>query len=209
VPRIEPFENHFLEYENWFEKNKFVYKSELSAVRFLLPKSEEGLEIGVGSGRFAAPLGIKLGVEPSQKMARIAIKNGIKVIKGVAEELPFYDEQFDFALMVTTICFVDDVRKAFEEAYRILKQHGVIIVGFVDKESIVGREYEAHKSESIFYKTATFYSTNRVVSILKEVGFKNFHFVQTVFHSLNEVKDVEEIRNGYGKGSFVVIRAKK
>ena len=41
-------------------------------------------------------------------MKKIAQKGGIEVIDGVAESLPFADSQFDFALMVTTICFVID-----------------------------------------------------------------------------------------------------
>ncbi len=33
---------------------------------------------------------------------------------GVAEKLPFEDHFFDFALMVTTICFLDNVKQAAE-----------------------------------------------------------------------------------------------
>jgi len=39
----------------------------------------------------------------------MARDRGIKVIHAVAERLPIKDSQFDFALMVTTICFLDDV----------------------------------------------------------------------------------------------------
>jgi len=78
------------------------------------------------------PLGIKLGIEASSQMRKIANKRGVEVIDGVAEELPFIDEQFDFALMVTTICFLDDIETAFKEAYRILKPDGKFIIGFID-----------------------------------------------------------------------------
>jgi len=105
MARIEPFEKHPLRYEQWFDKHKFAYESELQAIRKLLPQGGNGLEIGVGSGRFAVPLGIKLGIEPSSKMMQIALRRGIEVIGGVAESLPFRNLQFDFALMVTTICF--------------------------------------------------------------------------------------------------------
>ena len=84
-----------------------------------MPRSENGVEIGVGSGRFAAPLNIKIGVDPSKEMGKIAKKRGINIITGVAESLPLYDSQFDFVMMVTTICFLDDIEKAFNEAYRI------------------------------------------------------------------------------------------
>ena len=103
MANFKPFENYSLKYDEWFDKNRFIYESELQAVKELLPISKNGIEVGVGSGRFAAPLGIKLGLDPSRKMGKIAEKRGIKVIEGVAESLPFPDSHFDFILMVTTI----------------------------------------------------------------------------------------------------------
>jgi len=168
-----------------------------------------GIEIGVGSGRFAEPLGIRLRIEPSSKMREAAQKRGISVIEAVAEDLPFDDSQFDFALMVTTICFVDDVEMGIEEAYRVIKNGGSLIVGFVDKSSALGQFYLKHKNESIFYKQATFYSTEEVISLLEKAGFSKFSFVQTIFHSLADIKAIETVKNGHGSGSFVVVKAVK
>ncbi|OIP27158.1 MAG: SAM-dependent methyltransferase [Dehalococcoidia bacterium CG2_30_46_19] len=209
MARIEPFEKHPLRYEQWFDKHKFAYESELQAIRKLLPQGGNGLEIGVGSGRFAVPLGIKLGIEPSSKMMQIALRRGIEVIGGVAESLPFRNLQFDFALMVTTICFLDNVEVAFNEAYRILKPDGCLIIGFIDKDSPVGQLYQQHKYESVFYKIATFYSVDEVVSCLKKAKFNGFDFSQTIFHNLAEMEGIELVREGYGEGSFVVVRAVK
>ena len=209
MPRVEPFEKHTDQYEKWFEKNRFAYESELRAVKTLLPKNGTGIEIGVGTGRFAAPLGIKLGVEPSRKMGNIARQKGIEVLDGVAEELPFDDAQFDFALMVTTICFLDDIEESFKEAFRVLKTDGTLIIGFVDRKSPVGMMYEKHKDENVFYKDATFFSVDEVVSFLKKAGFKDFTFSQTIFSHLNEINNIEPVKEGYGEGSFVVIRGVK
>jgi len=209
MARIEPFEKHPLQYEQWFDRHKFAYESELQAIRKLLPQHGNGLEIGIGSGRFAAPLGIKLGLEPSSKMMEIAQARGIEVIGGVGESLPFRDSQFDFATMVTTICFLDDVEVAFNEAYRILKPGGCLIIGFIDKDSSIGQLYQQHKNENVFYRIATFYSVDEVVSHLKKAGFKVFNFAQTIFHSLAEIKGIEPVREGCGEGSFVVVRALK
>ena len=207
--KVQPFEKYADQYENWFEKNHWVYKSELQAVREQLPKQGKGLEIGVGSGRFAVPLGINFGVDPSPKMGELAKARGIKVVDAGGEDLPFNDSQFDFALMVTTICFLDDIEKAFRETYRILKPNGHLIIGFIDKNSPVGRTYQKHKDESEFYKIATFYSVDEVVLYLKNTGFGHFAFNQTIFRDLKEIKDIEPIRSGYGDGSFVVINARK
>ena len=149
MARIEPFEKYSKKYEDWFEKNKFVYESEIQAIKELFPKVKKSIEIGVGSGKFAIPLGIKTGVDPSPRMRKIAEQKGIKVINAVAEELPFENFQFEVVLMVTTICFVDNLNLAFREAYRILKPGGYLIIGFIDKDSSLGKLYQQQKKECI------------------------------------------------------------
>lgn len=209
MPRIEPFEKYSEKYEDWFEKNKFVYESEVQAIKELFPKVKKSIEIGVGSGKFAVPLGIKIGIDPSPRMRKIAQQRGIEVIDAIAEELPFKDSQFELALMVTSICFVDNLNLAFREIYRILKPGGYLIIGFIDKDSSLGKLYQQHKKKNVFYKIATFYSVKEVVDNLNKVGFKEFNFKQTIFHSLNEIKNVEPAKEGYGEGSFVVVKAMK
>jgi SAM-dependent methyltransferase len=202
--RIEPFERYYKRYEEWFERYRYAYLSELEAVKLLIPEGN-GLEVGAGSGRFAEPLGIKQGVEPSSRMAEIARRRGIDVVNGVAEALPFEDGSFDFLLMVTTICFLDDVERALREAHRVLKPGGSIIIGFIDRESPLGKEYLRHKEENVFYREATFYSVKEVLSLLE--GFRYVSALQTIFRPLNSIDSMEPVIDGYGKGSFVVIRA--
>jgi len=209
MPKTEPFEKYTDRYENWFERNKYVYQSEINAIRQILPDFKKGVEIGLGSGRFAEPLGIKFGIEPSSKMRKIARDRGIKVVDGTAENLAFKDCSFDLALMVTTLCFLDDEREAFMEIYRILKYGGYFINGFVDKNSRVGRIYQKHKQKSVFYRTAVFFDTEEVIKLLKKTGFRKFKFRQTVFSELDKIKQTESVKEGYGDGSFVVIRAQK
>ena len=206
--KIDIFERHSEDYEQWFREHPELYKAELEAIRALIPKFEKGIEIGVGTGRFAAPLDIQGGVEPSAKMAEVAKEKGINVITAIAEKLPLEEESYDFALMVTTICFVDDPLKSLEEIHRILKPGGTVIIGFVDKESKLGRLYEKNREKSRFYKDATFFSADEIVSLLKESGFGNCQFKQTLFGP--DLKHMEtSLKDGYGKGAFVVIQCRK
>jgi SAM-dependent methyltransferase len=206
MAKIEPFEKHSDRYDEWFEKNREVYQAELEAVRQVLPSSPAwGLEVGVGSGRFAVPLGIKIGVEPSEQMAIKAESQGIRVFRSVAEKLPFLDSEFDFVLMVTIICFVDDILKSFREAFRVLKPNGCIIVGFVDKESELGKKYSDKRNTSVFYKEATFFSTQEVKDYLTDAGFEDLIFKQTLIPE----ESPEVILNGFGRGAFVVAKGLK
>jgi len=209
MTKIEPFEKYTERYEYWFEKNKYAYQSEIKAIKEILPDFKKGIEIGVGSGRFAKPLGIKFGIDPSNKMRNIAKSRGIAVFKGTAEDLPFDNNSYDLVLMVTTLCFLDDVDLSFKEVYRILKPDGFFINGFVDKESRIGKVYHKFKDKNVFYRGAVFFSVKEVLSYLKEAGFKNFMFKQTIFNTLDKIKKEEPVKDGFGEGSFVVIRVQK
>ena len=111
--------------------------------------------------------------------------------------------------MVTTICFVDDLNKALAESYRILKDDGCIILGFVDRESPVGKLYLTIKEQHVFYKDAVFYSTGALYRYLADSNFEVMETFQTIFGLPEEIRVVQKAEKGYGTGSFVVIKARK
>ena len=206
MTKTAPFDMYSDAYDEWFEKNQGVFEVELEAVRQLLPPpGSRGVEIGVGTGNFAVPLGIKLGLEPSEAMARIARQRGVTVFPGVAEDLPFSSGEFEFVLMVTCICFFDDVARACAEAFRVLKPGGCIIVGFIDRESELGRRYDEARAASRFYREAAFFSTPEVLKLLTDAGFKCTGIRQALIPG----DAVAAIREGYGAGAFVVVRGGK
>ncbi len=207
--KSEVFDDFALEYDKWFENHEIEYAQELKAIRAFLPAEGNGVEIGAGTGRFSQPLGISLGIEPSQAMRNIAISRGVDTVMGTAESLPVEDGFFDYALLVTTVCFLDTPEIAFSEAYRILKAGGFIIVGLIDRNSKLGNKYQESKSESKFYKDANFHTVKEISGFLKNVGFRNIEYVQAILPG-----DVDEnyeplVKQGYGEGSFVVLRGQR
>ena len=207
--KIEVFNNFAAEYDKWFENHEIEYALELKAIRELLPKEGEGIEIGAGTGRFTQPLGISIGVEPSEAMRKLAQRRGVYAISGTAESLPVESGLYDFALLVTTVCFLEDPEIAFKEVYRVLKAEGFILVGLIDKESRLGQKYEKKKSGSKFYKNANFYSVAKIQEILEKSGFSKIKCVQAILPGdINETYE-PEVKQGYGEGSFVVLRAQK
>ncbi|HEX5168508.1 MAG TPA: class I SAM-dependent methyltransferase [Cyclobacteriaceae bacterium] len=205
------FDDHVEEYEEWYEQYPWVFRSEVEALREVLPQGDQlnGIEVGLGTGRFSQALGIKEGIEPSVKMRQLAIDRGVEIMDGTANHLPYGDYRFDFVLMNFVISYFDDLHAPFKEAHRVLKQDGVLVVGFVDRESIIGQYYEKIKPESTFYKHARFYSVDKVLSELGRAGFKHAVTRQTLFNELDEIKTIQPSRPGYGEGSFVVVGAMK
>jgi len=207
--RVEIFEKYAEEYDGWFDKHRFAYESEIVALKMCVPKDGKGMEIGVGTGRFAVPLGVKIGVEPAKAMADIARRRGVKVIEAKGEELPFDDNVFDYVLIIVTICFVEDVWQVLKEAKRVVKPSGYVIIGMIDKDSFLGRWYMKRKHKSKFYRYAKFYSTEEVMGWLNELGFKELQVWQTIFELPERMTQVAQVKPGYGEGGFVVIRAVK
>lgn len=209
--KTDVFSEHVEAYEAWYEKYPAIYHSELAALKdqlLKLPENIKGIEVGVGTGRFAQPLGIKEGIEPSKEMAEKAMKRGVEIMEGVAERLPYSDLHFDFVLFVT-ICHFNEIKAAFAQAHRVLKHGGSIIIGFLDKDQPIAKQYEEKRDQSNFFRHATFYTVDRIERLLKEAGFRNFEYNQTLFGTLEQIKEIQSPEQGFGQGSFVVVKAIK
>lgn len=209
--KTDVFDSHVAEYEAWYENHPEIYASELKAIRThfnRLPEELHGIEVGLGTGRFAGPLGIREGVEPSGPMAEKARKRGIEVMEGLAESLPYADMQFDFVLLVT-LCHLESPNHAFQEAFRVLKPGGAIIAAFLPEDRPAALEYMDRRPWTTFYKNARFYPVARIVGMLEECGFKKLQFNQTLFGPLDSIRETQMPEAGYDRGSFVVVSALK
>ncbi|MBL7130983.1 MAG: class I SAM-dependent methyltransferase [Candidatus Omnitrophica bacterium] len=201
------FDRYYKKYDAWYDRNKFAYLSELKAIRKVLPKRGEGLEIGVGTGKFAAPLKITIGIDPSKNMIDIAQKRGVDAHLGTGERLPFRNAVFDYVAIIITICFVKDPQKVLKESRRVLKKNGKIIVGIIDKDNFLGKYYQ--KKKSIFYKQAKFFNVKEVRNLLNNAGFFKFSYYQTLYKLPSEINSIHKSHKGFGQGGFVVISGEK
>ncbi len=203
---LSPFDQFAEEYDRWYEENLEVFNIEINALKVHIPTGSylKSLEVGVGTGRFAERLKITYGVDPSWEMIRIAKKRGIKVIRGVAENLPFISKSFDLVFLITTLCFLKDPEKSLQEIKRILKPKGLFVLGIIDRESPLGKLYEQKKNKSKYYKYANFFSAEEVINLLEKFDFKILKITQSLFESH---KTENQIKEGYGEGGFVVISA--
>lgn len=207
--RTAPYEAHSGQYDKWFAHHEAAYHSELLAVRAVLPCKGLGLEIGVGTGRFAAPLGVEVGLDPAAAMLSFAQHRQINVVRGVAESLPFADGAFDYVLMVVVLSFLEDARTGLAEIRRALRPGGVLVIGFLDQGSPSGRAYLAQHAHSVFFRDATFYASAEVEPLLSQAEFHDLCWVQTLCHPPEQMTHIEALRPGHGDGAFVVVRAVK
>jgi len=132
-------------YSCWFDKpqNRFTAGLEFRLVLDMLKPMDGNslLDIGCGTGASLLPFldrGLRItGIDPSPYMLDIAIKkvgHRADLHRGFAEDLPFDDNSFNYACFITTLEFVEDPRKAIEEACRVTKDR--IFIGALNRHAL-------------------------------------------------------------------------
>lgn len=230
----ETFDEYAERYDAWFLENRNVLASEVLLLVRLLGEPGKTLSVGCGSGLFEHLLrtehgiGIHHGVEPAEGMATIAEKRGLTVERGTAESLPYAAQEFDTVLLNGIPSYVSDLRKAFLEAHRVLRPGGHIVVLDVPAESSYGLLYRLaalvgtwddpalqklaprHPYPVEFAAAAIWRTTEEKVVLLKEVGFVDLEFAQTLTRHPKFSDDaVEGPVEGFDRGDYVGIRGRK
>jgi SAM-dependent methyltransferase len=206
---VTTFDKHADEYDHWFDENEQIYQAEVSTLQRFVPTTGFGVEIGVGTGRFSTPFDIRIGVEPARQMAQIAKRRNISVCQALGEYLPFQDSQFDFVLLVTVVCFVNNVPQLLDEVGRVLRVGGQIIIGFIDRDTPLGQLYESRKDSDKFYQAAHFYSVPEIAAYVHQAGFGEVQFAQTIRGVPSNDVMAYQVHRGYGEGAFVAVTATK
>lgn len=230
----ESFDIYANEYDSWFIENSNVLETEVKLVASCLKDSGDVLSIGCGSGLFEKimadkyGLTVRKGIEPSAAMAEIARKRGMEVTIGTGEEADYGVEEFDTVLFNGCPCYMQDLGLALRKAYAALRKGGKIVVIDVPKESAYGLLYNLVLSVGTWdhpllegctplmpypielVKQANWRTTAEKVELIKESGFVNIEFSQTLTAApCYTHENVEEPCEGFDKGSYVAITAYK
>ena len=230
----EPFDAYAAEYDTWFLQNRHVLASELLLLVRFLERPGTALSVGCGSGLFEHLLrthhgiDIRFGVEPAEGMAAIARKRGMTVKSGTAERIPYDDGEFDTVIFNGTPSYIDDLAQAFAEAHRVLRPSGTIVVADVPAESSYGLLYRLAAVvgtwddpylQSVapavpypveFAAAARWRTTGEKIALLTERGFVDLEYAQTLtLHPRYSNDGVEQPSEGYDRGDYVAIRARK
>ena len=171
--------NDAMYYEGWLNhpKNRFAVDLEKHLMLNALKPvhGESILDIGCGTGSGLQTFldeGLQVtGLDPSPYMLDIASKkfgHRADLHRGVAEDLPFDDNSFNYACLVTTLEFVEDPKKALEEACRVAKDK--IFLGVLNRYAIKGvhRRIKGVFTRTI-YNQARFFSVWQLKDIIRSL----------------------------------------
>lgn len=228
------FDEHASQYDAWFMENRNLLYSEVKLVAYFLKDAGEVFSVGCGSGLFEAILdkefniSIKHGLEPSQGMAKIAQKRGVKVEIKTVEEAELGTACYDTVLFNGTPSYITDLQTAFDKAYKALRPNGRIIVIDVPKEGSYAMMYNLAKAVDTWQnpllenvhprdpypielvRVANWRTTQEKIEMLNHSGFKDLKFAQTLTkHPIYSNNVIEEPIEGYDCGDYVAICAIK
>ena len=220
-------------YDAWYETplGSLAHALEQEAI-FRLAETKPGertIDIGCGTGIYTLALARRgvhvVGVDPSWEMIAIAREKlrraglpGLFVL-GSAEALPFRPGCFDLALAVTSLCFVRSPDQTIEEARRVLKPDGRLVLGELNHFSpwALWRRLKGIFTDTI-YNQAHFWGRRELERLLKRKGFrigaarvllyfppvpsrtflKGYHLFEVILRKLAP-----------GTGAFIAMKAKR
>lgn len=200
-------------YDAWYDSptGALIFASELDAIQPLVADAgHPWLEVGVGTGRFAAALGVEYGVDPASNALTVAANRGIDVAIGRAEQLSFDDAQFGAVLFVATLCFVADARAALTEARRVLQADGVLVLGTLPAEGRWAQRYSAlARQGNPYYERARFFTRPELFSLLGAAGFQLTRLRTALFWDPESEPITEMAREGDDpQAGFLAVQAR-
>lgn len=219
--------NDSVAYETWYnrpENRQLVDNQSRLLINLLKPSSGDSLlDIGCGTGETLAYLisrnSLELsGIDPSPYMldfAKKKLKDRVDLHRGPAENLPFDDNSFNHAFMITTLEFTDNPAEALEEAARVAKDR--IFIGALNRYAIKGVQRRVSGIfEKSFFNRARFFSIWELKAMIKSVlgnqvpvEWRTINLFPpvsaTIMHKLEETALVQKIPFGTFVGMVVTL----
>jgi len=117
----------------WIKKNKYYYQDLTKFLRYNVPEGSSVLEIGCGNGYILNKLKPSrgVGIDISLNMVERARKNypHIEFLQMDAENITLC-EKFDYIIISDTLCYLEDIQKAFKELWKVVHVDTRIIITY-------------------------------------------------------------------------------
>ncbi|MCD6328131.1 class I SAM-dependent methyltransferase [bacterium] len=167
-------------YEDWYESRigRTYDRLEKQAIRAALgpvPSGKTLLSIGCGTGHFMELFkrqGFSVtGIDVSEKMINLAsARSGASARYALADGqfLPFANGAYDVACAITALEFVPDAKAAIMEMARCVKPGGCIIVGVLNRVSLLA--WLRRRRNSPIFRSANLMSKKDLKTLLGAIG---------------------------------------
>jgi SAM-dependent methyltransferase len=142
------------QYESWYQtpRGKWISDNEYRLMmRQLDPEPGSTLlDVGCGTGHFSRRFqsaGLEVtGIDRNAEAIAFAREQGdqIEYLEGIAEDLPFAENSFDYCSAVTSLCFVNRHEKAIKEMWRVCRK--AVVLGLLNRHSLLFRQKSGHGS---------------------------------------------------------------
>ncbi len=150
-------------------------------LKLMNTKSQDSiLEIGAGTGRITKHYGNHVNnlvlLDPSMKMlskAREKIPHA-KIVRGVAENLPFSDNSFSKIIGYDSLHHWQDQIKGLRESHRVWKKNGELFLIEVDPNNFWGNKVILF--EKIIGMNSRFFSPPLLAKIIEKIGFSSVKY---------------------------------
>lgn len=173
-------------YEAWYEtpKGRRADELEKAVLGWLLrsfPRVGSILEVGCGTGHFSRWLSDRglavVGLDLSLAMLSEArALDGVPLVRGDAQRLPFADGAFDLTALTTTLEFLEQPQVALSEALRVAR-HGVAL-GVLNRWSLLGLQRRlVGLFRQTVYHGAHFYGVGELKRLLRSVAGRKARIV--------------------------------
>jgi ubiquinone/menaquinone biosynthesis C-methylase UbiE len=147
-----------------------------------LKLGEGVLDVGCGDGNYTIPAaektGFAIGLDPSEAMLDAAQRRQARgetaYVQGTGEMLPFANASFDAVLIVTVLCFLSNPQALLQEAHRVLRPGGRLVIGELGRYSTwaLRRRIRGMLGDPI-WRHARFHSPKNLRVLLKAANFEN------------------------------------
>lgn len=129
------------------------------------------LDVGGGPGRAARATDInsRVVVDPARGMVGQAQAHGIGAVQGDGSRLPVRSRSVDAIVVSDALHHIADQRGVLQEAYRVLRPGGVLVIREFDPTTLRGRALVA--AERVWGFNSTFASPDALRADVEAVGF--------------------------------------
>jgi ubiquinone/menaquinone biosynthesis C-methylase UbiE len=203
------------EYDAYYQTSQGKEIDEIEKASILkhlqnIPINSSFLEVGCGTGHWTesfANIGFSItALDISDAMLDIArAKNlsHVSFIKGDALNLPFNNDSFDVVVSVTMLEFTQNAGTAIDEMFRVLKKNGLLILGCLNSNSILGKI----KDNDPVFQHARFFSKDDLDGLLKKFSYTSMEECVMLTDSFELVSNT--IVNKDIHGVFIVVKTTK